>query len=110
MKYELIRINYFKIKIPYNYHQLKLIFLFFLIYFLQYIHIRRKTIYYGMNWIVPSVLFLLSNVLGFTMPAECGEKITLRKHKKENLAFNKNQINNLLTIFLLFQHSRFIII
>ena len=43
-----------------------------------YIHIRRKTIYYGMNWIVPSVLFLLSNVLGFTMPAECGEKITLQ--------------------------------
>ncbi|KAF7639105.1 hypothetical protein Mgra_00001338 [Meloidogyne graminicola] len=43
-----------------------------------YIHIRRKVIYYGMNWIVPSVLFLLSNVLGFTMPAECGEKITLQ--------------------------------
>ncbi|KAL3093172.1 hypothetical protein niasHT_022622 [Heterodera trifolii] len=43
-----------------------------------FIHIRRKTIYYGMNWIVPSVLFLLSNVLGFTMPAECGEKITLQ--------------------------------
>lgn len=31
-----------------------------------------------MNWIVPSVLFLLTNVLGFTMPAECGEKITLQ--------------------------------
>uniref|UniRef100_A0A1I8BSG2 Neur_chan_LBD domain-containing protein n=1 Tax=Meloidogyne hapla TaxID=6305 RepID=A0A1I8BSG2_MELHA len=43
-----------------------------------YIHIKRKIIYYGMNWIVPSVLFLLSNVLGFTMPAECGEKITLQ--------------------------------
>lgn len=43
-----------------------------------YIHIKRKIIYYGMNWIVPSVLFLLTNVLGFTMPAECGEKITLQ--------------------------------
>ncbi|CAI4228268.1 unnamed protein product [Auanema sp. JU1783] len=52
-------------------------------------HIKRKTLYYGLNWIVPSVLISLSNVLGFTMPPECGEKITL-------------QITNLLsvTVFL----------
>ncbi|CAK5074859.1 unnamed protein product [Meloidogyne enterolobii] len=31
-----------------------------------YIHIKRKIIYYGMNWIVPSVLFLLTNVLETT--------------------------------------------
>ncbi|KAI1719732.1 neurotransmitter-gated ion-channel ligand binding domain-containing protein [Ditylenchus destructor] len=42
------------------------------------LQIQRKTIYYGMNWIIPSILFLLSNVLGFTMPSECGEKITLQ--------------------------------
>uniref|UniRef100_A0A914EHZ5 Uncharacterized protein n=1 Tax=Acrobeloides nanus TaxID=290746 RepID=A0A914EHZ5_9BILA len=50
-----------------------------------YIIIRRRTIYYGMNWIVPSILFYTSNVLGFTLPPECGEKITL-------------QITNLLSI------------
>lgn len=53
------------------------------------IHIKRKTLYYGLNWIVPSILISISNVLGFTMPPECGEKITL-------------QITNLLsvTVFL----------
>uniref|UniRef100_A0A914E717 Neurotransmitter-gated ion-channel ligand-binding domain-containing protein n=1 Tax=Acrobeloides nanus TaxID=290746 RepID=A0A914E717_9BILA len=44
---------------------------------LIYLLIRRRTIYYGMNWIVPSILFYTSNVLGFTLPPECGEKITL---------------------------------
>lgn len=43
------------------------------------LHLRRKSMYYGMNWIIPSVLISLSNVLGFTLPPECGEKITLRK-------------------------------
>ncbi|KAE9551715.1 hypothetical protein FO519_005079 [Halicephalobus sp. NKZ332] len=53
------------------------------------LHLRRKSIYYGMNWIIPSVLISLSNILGFTLPPECGEKITL-------------QITNLLsvTVFL----------
>ncbi|PAV89601.1 hypothetical protein WR25_19644 [Diploscapter pachys] len=52
-------------------------------------HLKRKTLYYGLNWIVPSVLISLSNIVGFTMPPECGEKITL-------------QITNLLsvTVFL----------
>lgn len=44
-----------------------------------YLWLRRKTMYYGINWIIPSILFLLSNILGFSLPAECGEKITLRK-------------------------------
>ncbi|VDM55877.1 unnamed protein product [Angiostrongylus costaricensis] len=53
------------------------------------LHLKRKTLYYGLNWIVPSILISISNVLGFTMPPECGEKITL-------------QITNLLsvTVFL----------
>lgn len=41
-------------------------------------HLKRKTLYYGLNWIIPSILISLSNVMGFTMPPECGEKITLR--------------------------------
>uniref|UniRef100_A0AC34REW9 Uncharacterized protein n=1 Tax=Panagrolaimus sp. JU765 TaxID=591449 RepID=A0AC34REW9_9BILA len=54
-----------------------------------YLHLRRKSIYYSINWIIPSVIISLSNILGFTMPPECGEKITL-------------QITNLLsvTVFL----------
>ncbi|KAI6229642.1 hypothetical protein M3Y95_00552400 [Aphelenchoides besseyi] len=43
-----------------------------------YIYLRRRVIYYGINWIIPSILFLLSNILGFSLPSECGEKITLQ--------------------------------
>ncbi|CAD5228744.1 unnamed protein product [Bursaphelenchus okinawaensis] len=50
-----------------------------------YMWLRRKTIYYGINWIIPSILFLLSNILGFSLPSECGEKFTL-------------QTNNLLSV------------
>lgn len=32
-----------------------------------------------MNWIIPSIIISLSNLLGFMLPSECGEKITLRK-------------------------------
>ncbi|CAI5441217.1 unnamed protein product [Caenorhabditis angaria] len=54
-----------------------------------HLHLKRRVLYYGINWILPSVLISLSNILGFTMPPECGEKITL-------------QITNLLsvTVFL----------
>ncbi|TMS32250.1 hypothetical protein L596_000117 [Steinernema carpocapsae] len=56
---------------------------------LFFLLLRRKTIYYGLNWIVPSMLISLCNVLGFNLPPESGEKITL-------------QITNLLsvTVFL----------
>ncbi|CAD5235726.1 unnamed protein product [Bursaphelenchus xylophilus] len=43
-----------------------------------YIWLRRKVLYYGINWIIPSVLFLLCTILGFSLPAESGEKITLQ--------------------------------
>ncbi|KAI6171111.1 Neuronal acetylcholine receptor subunit eat-2 [Aphelenchoides bicaudatus] len=36
-----------------------------------YMYLRRKVIYYGINWIMPSILFLFCNVLGFSLPAEC---------------------------------------
>ncbi|CAD5235727.1 unnamed protein product [Bursaphelenchus xylophilus] len=45
---------------------------------MYYMWLRRKVLYYGINWIIPSILFLLSNILGFSLPAECGEKITLQ--------------------------------
>ncbi|CAJ0935294.1 unnamed protein product, partial [Mesorhabditis belari] len=45
------------------------------IYF--YILIQRRTLYYGLNLIVPSLLISLMTVLGFTLPPDAGEKITL---------------------------------
>ncbi|KAK0399126.1 hypothetical protein QR680_002909 [Steinernema hermaphroditum] len=40
-------------------------------------HIRRRTLYYGFNLIIPSLLISLMTVLGFTLPPDAGEKITL---------------------------------
>uniref|UniRef100_A0A914XFN7 Uncharacterized protein n=1 Tax=Plectus sambesii TaxID=2011161 RepID=A0A914XFN7_9BILA len=45
------------------------------IYF--FLHIRRRTMYYGLNLIIPSLLISLMTVLGFTLPPDAGEKITL---------------------------------
>ncbi|CAJ0583372.1 unnamed protein product, partial [Mesorhabditis spiculigera] len=42
-----------------------------------YIMIQRRTLYYGLNLIVPSLLISLMTVLGFTLPPDAGEKITL---------------------------------
>lgn len=42
-----------------------------------YIRIRRRTLAYGINLIVPSLLISVMTVLGFTLPPESCEKITL---------------------------------
>ncbi|VDN06880.1 unnamed protein product [Thelazia callipaeda] len=42
-----------------------------------YLHIRRRTLYYGFNLIIPSLLISLMTVLGFTLPPDAGEKVTL---------------------------------
>ncbi|VDN25559.1 unnamed protein product [Cylicostephanus goldi] len=51
-------------------------------------HLKRKTLYYGLNWIVPSILISVTNILGFTMPSECGEKITLRESSRDEIIVN----------------------
>lgn len=41
------------------------------------IHIRRRTLYYGFNLIIPCVILSSMVLLGFTLPPESGEKLTL---------------------------------
>ncbi|KJH51505.1 Neurotransmitter-gated ion-channel ligand binding domain protein [Dictyocaulus viviparus] len=43
-----------------------------------YLHMRRRTLYYGFNLIMPCILTTLMTLLGFTLPPDAGEKITLR--------------------------------
>ncbi|CAI4226691.1 unnamed protein product [Auanema sp. JU1783] len=42
-----------------------------------FLHLRRRTLFYGFNLIIPSLLISLMTVLGFTLPPDAGEKITL---------------------------------
>ncbi|CAG0912692.1 unnamed protein product [Notodromas monacha] len=44
------------------------------------IHIRRRTLYYCTNLIVPCVLISSMTLLGFTLPPDSGEKLTLGKY------------------------------
>lgn len=43
------------------------------------IQIRRRTLYYFFNLIVPCVLISSMALLGFTLPPDSGEKLTLGK-------------------------------
>ncbi|KAI1719543.1 neurotransmitter-gated ion-channel ligand binding domain-containing protein [Ditylenchus destructor] len=43
-----------------------------------YLHLRRRTLYYGFNLIMPCILTTTMSLLGFTLPPEAGEKITLQ--------------------------------
>ena len=45
------------------------------------VHIRRRTLYYFFNLIVPCVLISSMALLGFTLPPDSGEKLTLGKKK-----------------------------
>ncbi|CAD6195246.1 unnamed protein product [Caenorhabditis auriculariae] len=42
-----------------------------------YIHIQRRTLAYGINLIIPSLVISMMTVLGFTLPPDACEKITL---------------------------------
>ncbi|KAL3083158.1 hypothetical protein niasHS_010960 [Heterodera schachtii] len=43
-----------------------------------FLHMRRRTLYYGFNLIMPCLLTTTMSLLGFTLPPEAGEKITLQ--------------------------------
>lgn len=46
------------------------------------LYLRRRTLYYGFNKIVPSLLIALTAVLSFALPAESIEKITLGEYEQ----------------------------
>lgn len=48
------------------------------------IRIRRRTLYYFFNLIVPCVLISSMALLGFTLPPDCGEKLTLGKEHRDS--------------------------
>ncbi|CAD5223652.1 unnamed protein product [Bursaphelenchus okinawaensis] len=43
-----------------------------------FLHMRRRTLYYGFNLIMPCILTTMMTLLGFTLPPDAGEKITLQ--------------------------------
>jgi nicotinic acetylcholine receptor len=44
------------------------------------VHIRRRTLFYGFNLIIPCVLISSMALLTFTLPPEAGEKISLGQY------------------------------
>ena len=42
-----------------------------------YIRLRRKTLFYTINLIIPCISITMLTVLGFYLPSDCGEKISL---------------------------------
>lgn len=50
--------------------------------------LRRRTLYYGFNMILPSIFYSLMTLLGFALPVECNEKITLGTHVWNTILLN----------------------
>ena len=53
------------------------------------IEIRRRTLYYFFNLIVPCVLIASMAVLGFTLPPESGEKLSLGTVQPISIIYSK---------------------
>ena len=49
------------------------------------IHIRRRTLYYCTNLIVPCILISSMTLLGFILPPDSGEKLTLGKQTLQKI-------------------------
>ena len=59
------------------------------------IKIRRRTVYYFFNLIVPCVLIASMAVLGFTLPPDSGEKLSLGEKKGWEYPISDNQQGNM---------------
>jgi hypothetical protein len=44
------------------------------------ITLRRRSLFYTFNFVVPSVFLTILSISGFILPPECGEKIGLRMY------------------------------
>jgi len=62
------------------------------------IQIRRRTLYYFFNLIVPCVLISSMALLGFTLPPDSGEKLTLGEYANRiALVQTQNHLQNICT-------------
>lgn len=52
------------------------------------LRLRRRTLYYGFNLIMPGILTTTMTLLGFTLPPDAGEKITLREFVSQDSRFS----------------------
>ncbi|KHN73159.1 Acetylcholine receptor subunit alpha-type acr-16 [Toxocara canis] len=60
-----------------------------------YIRIRRRTLAYGINLIIPSVVISVMTVLGFTLPPEACEKVTLETTILLSVIFFLQMVSNM---------------
>ncbi|CAB3403967.1 unnamed protein product [Caenorhabditis bovis] len=60
-----------------------------------YIHIRRRTLAYGINLIIPSLVISMMTVLGFTLPPDACEKITLETTVLLSVVFFLQMVSNM---------------
>merc|ERR1719268_759825 len=58
------------------------------------LNIRRRTLYYFFNLIVPCVLISSMALLGFTLPPDSGEKLTLDVTVLLSLTMFLNQVSD----------------
>ena len=56
------------------------------------VHIRRRTLYYFFNLIVPCVLISSMALLGFTLPPDSGEKLTLGESFRLKAAYKMKRV------------------
>lgn len=63
------------------------------------IQIRRRTLYYFFNLIVPCVLISSMALLGFTLPPDSGEKLTLGKYRIGSVETTRVSVSKLDTFF-----------
>ena len=48
---------------------------------------RRRTLFYSFNFIIPNLIITVSSLVGFILPPESGEKVSLRKKMRICLIF-----------------------
>jgi hypothetical protein len=75
--------------------------------------LRRRSLYYTFNLIIPSFLITILSIMGFCLPPQSGEKIGLRKYffnwsrnfiGINNMISKKTEITNLVAVAFLSQY------